>query len=206
MFILNIRQGAQLTWQYFSMYRDRNEATGAERDEKLRESRIVWLTRSVSCSGVCPSVWPVWSSDPGRGTPWSPSSYEVRIVWGCWESDGGRPAVKSKDVAATSFSYVSFSWCVHCSYSFVINFWNPLKWTTLRERPSLPERTTAFLPKPLQQQKKEPCHKPKVKVITGASQERQWLALPFFTVTLHLQKGKHRGQKNATALSAADGD
>lgn len=36
---LNIRQGAQLTWQYFSMCRYRNEATGAERDEKLREKQ-----------------------------------------------------------------------------------------------------------------------------------------------------------------------
>lgn len=51
------------------------------------------------------------------------------------------------------------------------------------------QRTTAFLPKTLQQHKKESCHKPKVTVTTGASQEHPCLALPFFTVTLHLQKG-----------------
>lgn len=66
--------------------------------------------------------------------------------------------------------------------------------------PSLPEKMTAFLPSLLQQEEKEPCHEPKVTASTGTSVERSRLALPFITVTLHLQKGQHGGQKNVAAL------
>lgn len=52
------------------------------------------LTRSVSCSVVCPCAQPVWSWDLGRGKPWSRSSYGALIVWGCLVSGGGQPALK----------------------------------------------------------------------------------------------------------------
>lgn len=71
------------------------------------------LTRSVSCSVVCPYVWPAWSSDPGRGMPWSQSSCGVLTAWGCWESGGGQPALEwkkeSKRKSANSMNY-------QCSY------------------------------------------------------------------------------------------
>lgn len=54
------------------------------------------LTRSVSCSVVCPYVWPAWSSDLGLGMPWSQSSCGVLTAWGCWESGGGQPALAWK--------------------------------------------------------------------------------------------------------------
>ena len=57
------------------------------------------LTRSVSCSVVCPYVWPAWSSDLGRGMPWSQSSCGVLPAWGCWESGGGQPALEWKKTA-----------------------------------------------------------------------------------------------------------
>lgn len=69
-----------------------------------------------------------------------------------------------------------------------------------RGGPSLPEKTTAFLPSLLQQEERKPCHEPKVTASTGTSVERSRLALPFITVTLHLQKGQNGGQKNAAAL------
>lgn len=52
------------------------------------------LTRSASCSVVCPCEWPVWSWDRGRGKPWSESSYASLTAWGCWESGGGQPALE----------------------------------------------------------------------------------------------------------------
>lgn len=82
------------------------------KDGILKESRIVCLTRSVSCSGVCPSLWPAWSSDPGRDTPWSQSSYEVPTVWGCWESGGGRPVLKTKG-HSYYFCLISHPQCVY---------------------------------------------------------------------------------------------
>lgn len=98
------------------------------KDGILKESRIVCLTRSVSCSGVCPSLWPAWSSDPGRDTPWSQSSYEVPTVWGCWESGGGRPALKQKDSATISVSKVTHSVfiiyvdLIICIELYIVNF------------------------------------------------------------------------------------
>lgn len=196
----DIHQGAQLTWQYFSIYRTRNEATRANRDEKLKENRIVWLTRSVSCSGVCPSVWPVWSSDPGQGTPWSQSSYEVLTVWGYWELDGGRPALKTKGCSCCilmSSSVGVFTTDIHIWLTFKAiktnkterlkdwnstEGWNSTEEQAPREDNCLPAKAAAAAEERTLSQTQGQSH-------DRASQDRQCLALPFITVTLYLDKG-----------------
>lgn len=180
-YIYNIHQGAQQTWQYFSMYRTRNEATGAERTGCLYAKG--WK------AGLCgsPAVFHVL----GFVHPYGKFDLQILVrtrlgyshfmkfrlfgAVGSWVKDDLH--AKQKDAAAISVSHVTLAEFIIYNYMYRI-IHNYIFKTIKMNKPwelyrrGVPEKTIAFLPTPLQQDKKEPCHEPKVTASTGTSVER----------------------------------